>query len=898
MRAPSSTLLVTLLLSTLACSGTSAVVGGGADAALDVGATDVIDDLAVATDLPDVPTAIDAPDVPVVMDVVDVPAVMDAPFRCARNEDCAAMTGTPACDIATGRCVACVPSADACPRGEYCAAGNVCVQGCRDDEACGGGGGSDAGVDGGVGRALRCDTSTRACVECVVDAHCPAGTLCVGSVCVAGCTDTRGCPGAQQCCNGACADPASSIAHCGGCGTVCAVANAMPACQNGMCTVGACTAPFADCDRLPANGCEAHTLTDVAHCGGCGLRCEARPNATVSCEAGRCAFACAPGFADCDGVADNGCEVDLQTDVTRCGACGNACSPPNGTAACVAGRCAVAACATGFGDCDGNASNGCEADLRSATAHCGGCGNACPARPNAFPGCLAGRCVASCVTGSQDCDGDESNGCEADLRVSLDHCGACGRPCRPARGVGVCAMGACRVASCDPGFADCDGDPSNGCEVSLQSDVSHCGACGSACSVSGGTPVCVGAVCGLGMCAAGRGDCDGNSGNGCETDLATAASHCGACGNACALPNATASCAGGRCAVASCDAGFADCDGNPSNGCEVNLRADARHCGACQSACAPANGAGACVSGRCAVASCNAGFADCDGDPSNGCEVILASDAAHCGACGARCQVANAVPACASGRCVVASCGAGFADCNGLPGDGCETHTASSPSSCGGCGRACSLPRVSSAGCAGGACTVGACVGGFGDCDGVASNGCETDLARDVNHCGACGRRPPEVCNLADDNCNGACDDVGGCRVAVHRSYRSSNGEHFYTTSLSEAACCGFRVENASFFHLYAAAQPGTAPFYRCLLRNGLHLYTTSSSCEGAGSSEGVMGHIAQSAVCGAVPLYRVYRPANGDHFYTTSAGERDSALSGGYVSEGVAGYVWPSPQG
>jgi hypothetical protein len=58
------------------------------------------------------------------------------------------------------------------------------------------------------------------------------------------------------------------------------------------------------------------------------------------------------------------------------------------------------------------------------------------------------------------------------------------------------------------------------------------------------------------------------------------------------------------------------------------------------------------------------------------------------------------------------------------------------------------------------------------------------------------------------------------------------------------------------------------------------------------------MGHIAQSPACGAVPLYRVFNRRNGDHFYTTSTGERDGALSGGYVSEGVAGFVWTGPTG
>jgi len=158
---------------------------------------------------------------------------------------------------------------------------------------------------------------------------------------------------------------------------------------------------------------------------------------------------------------------------------------------------------------------------------------------------------------------------------------------------------------------------------------------------------------------------------------------------------------------------------------------------------------------------------------------------------------------------------------------------------------------------------------------------------------------PPEACNLADDNCNGRCDEVGGCRTAVHRSYHPSSGEHFYTTSASEAACCGFRVEALNYYYLYSTPAPGTVPFYRCLMDYGLHFYTTASNCEtGRGRVEGVMGYIGSSPTCGAIPLYRTYLPRNGDHFYTTSAAERDAALRAGYLNEGIAGYVWPSPTG
>ncbi len=68
----------------------------------------------------------------------------------------------------------------------------------------------------------------------------------------------------------------------------------------------------------------------------------------------------------------------VSTTVGNC--CGVACPmPANGAAGCFGGRCGVASCATGFGDCDGNAANGCETDLRTTAAHCGACGAPCAA---------------------------------------------------------------------------------------------------------------------------------------------------------------------------------------------------------------------------------------------------------------------------------------------------------------------------------------------------------------------------------------------------------------------------------------------------------------------------------------------------------------------------------------
>ncbi|MEZ4406047.1 MAG: hypothetical protein R3A52_06195 [Polyangiales bacterium] len=571
---------VLLSLCAVGCGGgESSVVGADAGPTTDA----LVTDLGVDNGPPDN----GPPDVG-----ADVTADLGPP-RCVDAASCAGSADGPVCDPTSGRCVACTPTNDVCPAGRYCVAGmNTCAEGCADDADCG-----DAAGDGGASSG-RCDVSTHQCVACLRDEHCPAGTLCVGNLCVTGCSSARACPGTQSCCDGACVDTLSSTAHCGACGARCSVPNAAAACANGACAVDACTAPFADCDGASANGCEADTSTDVTNCGACGRTCEARDNATVSCSAGRCAYACSPGFADCDADPSNGCEVDTRASNANCGGCGVACNPPNATGACAMGVCGVTACADGFGDCDGNPTNGCEADLRSAVAHCGACGNACAGGSNAVGVCAASRCALVCAAGFADCDGDPSNGCEVATATDAMHCGGCGRACALPNTETRCAASTCVVTGCAAGYGDCDGFAANGCETNTATSAAHCGACMNACPTpAGGAAVCAAGACGV-ACAAGRGDCDGNAANGCEVDTNTSTAHCGRCGGACPSgANSTATCAGGACGL-TCAAGFGNCDGSAANGCEANLATDQANCGAC---------------GRRGVEACNGVDDDCDG---------------------------------------------------------------------------------------------------------------------------------------------------------------------------------------------------------------------------------------------------------------------------------------------
>jgi len=156
-----------------------------------------------------------------------------------------------------------------------------------------------------------------------------------------------------------------------------------------------CTAPFVDCDRMAADGCEVDTATDRSHCGACGVTCAPRTNGVATCAAGRCEHRCAAGFADCDGDAANGCEVDTRTTLAHCGAC---------DAACATGVCRDAVCQSPR--CDDAVRNGAETDT-----DCGGAAEC--------PRCALGR---RCVAGGDCASGECFGGVCADLDGSS--CGA------------------------------------------------------------------------------------------------------------------------------------------------------------------------------------------------------------------------------------------------------------------------------------------------------------------------------------------------------------------------------------------------------------------------------------------------------------------------------------------
>jgi hypothetical protein len=182
-----------------------------------------------------------------------------------------------------------------------------------------------------------------------------------------------------------------------------------------------------------------------------------------------------------------------------------------------------------------------------------------------------------------------------------------------------------------------------------------------------------------------------------------------------------------------CPAGFADCDSVAANGCETPLDTSS-NCGACGVTCNAGPGV-SCQHGVCAQGPCPAGFGDCNHFAGDGCEAPL-DTLANCGTCGHSCAgLSHATPVCAGGACVVGACAAGFGDCDHVASDGCETAL-STATNCGACGLNCTAAFPHAGGiCTAGACAVGACASGFSNCNGSSSDGCEVDHAAAPTTC-------------------------------------------------------------------------------------------------------------------------------------------------------------------
>jgi hypothetical protein len=171
--------------------------------------------------------------------------------------------------------------------------------------------------------------------------------------------------------------------------------------------------------------------------------------------------------------------------------------------------------------------------------------------------------------------------------------------------------------------------------------------------------------------------------------LMTDVNNCRSCGTKCSFPNAIAACSNGNCFIGSCNLNYANCNNNPDDGCEVNLMTDANNCRLCGTKCSFPNATATCSNGYCLIDSCNLGYANCNNNNYDGCEVNLKTDVNNCGTCLSRCSFANATAACSNGSCAIGSCNLGYANCNNTSYDGCEVNLLNDSDNCGSCGNKC-----------------------------------------------------------------------------------------------------------------------------------------------------------------------------------------------------------------
>ncbi len=291
--------------------------------------------------------------------------------------------------------------------------------------------------------------------------------------------------------------------NCGECGNECPLFDVLgmrSRCVDGQCTAECVDEVHVDCNGRLEDGCETNIASDTENCGACGNACAPGE----PCFDGKCG--CPGGTELCNGQC-----VNTSSSNAHCGACDNACPqpdggppPPHSEYRCVAGQCNRLACidehTVKWEDCNGDLyepnSDGCEVDVGSTARdpnNCGGCNVVCG--PEQTCSEINGHVACICEPNETRCEKFGLVEC-ADLQNDPEHCGACGYFC-PAIGgqhqVTGCRKGMCTY-ECEPGWADCNDNPLDGCETNLMTHGANCGACGKKCDSASGQP-CIDGKC-------------------------------------------------------------------------------------------------------------------------------------------------------------------------------------------------------------------------------------------------------------------------------------------------------------------------------------------------------------------------------------------------------------------
>ena len=562
--------------------------------------------------------------------------------------------------------------------------------------------------------------------SCILNSNCPSGKVCLFQLCSPPCeTDVDCSTSASRCLHtdDGTACVSETQASCGDAGPV--------DCPSGtVCSGVACYAKCTDsssctdghaCVNGACKGAAIGQTNATAGSGGTG----GSPNAPPTGNA---------GSAQAGDGGGGGASVS-QGDG---GESGEGAEGGEGTSP-------LSVCTPNARSCADNAIKTCNADGTDYLAQLKPC--------TAQQTCVQGACQdQECAPHTDFCSGKTIRTC-ADDGLSSNELKICG-----AAQYCDTATAKCKDGICAPGQPACNGDTATTCNAT----GSGYAAGGTLCKA---TETCEAGSCLPHVCTPNATSCQGHDVKKCASNglSSTVDSTCGA-SKTCIESGATASCTG------VCGPGQTNCSGNGVQPCTASGQWGATV--ACKTN-------QTCASGACTA--CPSNTLNCDDSSVNGCEIDLTSTST-CGSTCANilaCSTQHGTASCGSGVCDI-SCSPNYLSCGGTN-DGCETSIGTDPDHCGSCTTACSSNHMATRTCGSGTCN-GACTGGYGDCDtNKLSNGCETDLQSDANHCGNCTTR-----------CKYRSCMAGACNASTWGSNAISAGPT--TTKLSKNMLWTFRT--------------------------------------------------------------------------------------------------------
>lgn len=91
-------------------------------------------------------------------------------------------------------------------------------------------------------------------------------------------------------------------------------------------------------------------------------------------------------------------------------------------------------------------------------------------------------------------------------------------------------------------------------------------------------------------------------------------------------------------------------------------------------------------------------------------------------------------------------------------------------------------------------------------------------------------------------------------------------------------------------FPLYVLVSPTTG--------DNIYILSTDGTVPTADGFEegGTVAYAYSTQICGSLPLFSLSEEVVGDHWFTTSTGERDALASVGWIDSGVVAFVLPIP--